>query len=109
VGLGHRLDHRPGQLSGGEQQRVAIARALVGNPRVLLADEPTGALDQRSGRMVVELLTEIAAGGTAVVLITHDRDLAAGMPRQVTLLDGRIVSDSAATAARDSGTLGVPR
>lgn len=100
VGLGHRLDHRPGQLSGGEQQRVAIARALVGTPRVLLADEPTGALDQRSGKVVVELLTEIAASGTAVVLITHERDLAAEMPRQVSILDGRIVSDSAAVMDR---------
>lgn len=95
VGLGHRLDHRPGQLSGGEQQRVAIARAVLGAPRVLFADEPTGALDQRSGRVVVELLVEIAQAGTAVVLITHDRDLAAGLPRQVSILDGRLVGDEA--------------
>lgn len=95
VGLGHRLDHRPGQLSGGEQQRVAIARALVGDPRVLFADEPTGALDQRSGRAVVGLLRDIAASGTAVVLITHDRELAAGLPRRIAILDGRVVADSA--------------
>lgn len=95
VGLGHRLDHRPGQLSGGEQQRVAIARAVLGRPGVLLADEPTGALDQRSGRIVVELLREIAAEGTAVVMITHDRELAAAFPRRVEILDGRLIADSA--------------
>lgn len=98
VGLGHRLTHRPSQLSGGEQQRVAIARAVVGQPRVLFADEPTGALDQASGQGIVRTLTEIAGRGTAVVLITHDRELAASLPRQVSILDGRVVSDTVALA-----------
>ncbi|WP_030168143.1 ABC transporter ATP-binding protein [Spirillospora albida] len=101
VGLGHRLGHRPHQLSGGERQRVAIARAVVGEPALLLADEPTGALDTASGDGVVELLRELAGGGTAVVLITHDRDIAARLPRRVGMRDGRIVRDAApAEAAR---------
>ena len=94
VGLGHRLDHRPDQLSGGERQRVAIARALVGRPPLLLADEPTGNLDSRSGAGIVELLHELNAGGTTVVVITHDQVLAARLPRQVAIADGRVVSDS---------------
>ncbi|QTE31090.1 ABC transporter ATP-binding protein [Pengzhenrongella sicca] len=96
VGLGHRLDHRPHQLSGGERQRVAIARALVGRPRLLLADEPTGNLDSRSGASIVGLLHELNAAGTTIIVITHDHELAARVPRQVTLADGRIVGDSAA-------------
>ena len=95
VGLGHRLDHRPHQLSGGERQRVAIARALVGQPPLLLADEPTGALDSRSGAGIVALLHELNAAGTTIVVITHDRELAARLPRQVAIADGRVVSDSA--------------
>jgi putative ABC transport system ATP-binding protein len=93
VGLGHRLDHRPHQLSGGEKQRVAIARAVVGEPAMLLADEPTGALDSASGAGVIELLRELAGGGTTVIVITHDRDIAATLPRQVRMRDGRIVQD----------------
>ncbi|MFI0449291.1 ABC transporter ATP-binding protein [Actinomadura sp. 6N118] len=95
VGLGHRLGHRPHQLSGGEKQRVAIARAVVGEPAMLLADEPTGALDSATGTGVIDLLRELAAGGTTVILITHDRDIADLLPRQVRMRDGRIERDDA--------------
>jgi putative ABC transport system ATP-binding protein len=94
VGLGARMKHRPGQLSGGEQQRVAIARAIVGNPSVLFADEPTGALDSTTGDRILELLTSIADSGTAVVIITHDPHIAERTQRQVSIHDGRIVSDT---------------
>lgn len=93
VGLGHRLEHRPHQLSGGEQQRVAIARAIVGNPPLVLADEPTGNLDTASGIAVVDILTELHLAGTTIIVITHDLDLAHSLPRQIALRDGRIVSD----------------
>ncbi|MGG7465200.1 ABC transporter ATP-binding protein [Plantibacter sp. YIM 135347] len=93
VGLGHRLTHRPNQMSGGERQRVAIARAVVGDPPLLLADEPTGNLDQKSGTSVVELLHELNLGGTTIVVITHDVELAERLPRRVTIRDGRVVSD----------------
>jgi putative ABC transport system ATP-binding protein len=96
VGLGHRLDHRPHQLSGGEKQRVAIARAVVGDPPLLLADEPTGNLDSVSGAGVLELLHELNREGTAIVVITHDRDVAAELPRRLDIRDGRIHSDSGA-------------
>ncbi|MHC9046683.1 ABC transporter ATP-binding protein [Microbacterium saperdae] len=94
VGLGTRMTHRPGQLSGGEQQRVAIARAIVGEPSVLFADEPTGALDSTTGERILELLTSIADAGTAVVIITHDPHIAERTQRQVSIHDGRIVSDT---------------
>ncbi|UPL19162.1 ABC transporter ATP-binding protein [Microbacterium aurugineum] len=94
VGLGSRMRHRPGQLSGGEQQRVAIARAIVGNPSVLFADEPTGALDSNTGEHILELLTSIADSGTAVVIITHDPNIAERTQRQVRINDGRIVGDT---------------
>jgi len=94
VGLGHRLDHRPHQLSGGEKQRVAIARAVVGDPPLLLADEPTGNLDSASGAGVLELLKALNREGTAVVVITHDLDVAAALPRRLEIRDGQIHSDS---------------
>ena len=95
VGLGHRLDHEPHELSGGEKQRVAIARAVVGEPAVLLADEPTGNLDTASGHGVMLVLRELRCAGTTVVVITHDRDLAASLDRHVVIRDGRVVGDNA--------------
>lgn len=96
VGLGERMDHRPGQLSGGQMQRAAIARALVLKPALLLADEPTGNLDSRSAGEVMELIREVHAEGQTVVMVTHDHEVAANAPRQVRLRDGRIEHDSAA-------------
>ncbi|MGW3984574.1 ABC transporter ATP-binding protein [Streptomyces mirabilis] len=93
VGLEHRMDHHPDQLSGGEKQRVAIARALVGSPGLLLADEPTGSLDSASGDDVIELLRRLNADGTTVLVITHDRERAASFPRCVGIQDGRIAFD----------------
>jgi putative ABC transport system ATP-binding protein len=99
VGLGHRLDHRPTQLSGGERQRVAIARALVGRPSIVFADEPTGNLDTASGAQIVSLLRELNADGTTIVVITHDLELAASLPRRVHLRDGRVERDERETIA----------
>jgi putative ABC transport system ATP-binding protein len=95
VGLGARATHRPSELSGGEMQRVAIARALANRPRLLLADEPTGELDQATGHQVADLLDRLHDDGTAVVLVTHDAAIAARAPRLVHMRDGRIVEDTA--------------
>jgi putative ABC transport system ATP-binding protein len=94
VGLSHRVDHVPHQLSGGERQRVAIARAVVNDPALVLADEPTGALDTANGQAVLNLLTALNLDGTTIAVITHDRDIATSLPRQVEFRDGRVVRDT---------------
>ena len=100
VGLGERLRHRPAQLSGGQQQRVAIARALVGEPDVMFADEPTGALDTRSGRAILELLRgTIDDGGRTLVMVTHDPSAAAWADRVVFMADGRLAGELVAPTA----------
>jgi ABC-type lipoprotein export system ATPase subunit len=93
VGLGHRSGHRPHQLSGGERQRVALARAVVGEPSLVLADEPTGNLDTRSGAEVMALLQGLNAAGTTIVVITHDPEVAGVIDRQVQMRDGAVVGD----------------
>ncbi|WP_293009646.1 MULTISPECIES: ABC transporter ATP-binding protein [unclassified Oscillibacter] len=107
VGLGSKINHRPAQLSGGQQQRVSIARALVGEPAVILADEPTGALDSHTGRDVLSLLQQLHAAGNTVVLITHDNSIAVQAQRIIRLEDGRVIydGDSHATEAVVSSSL----
>ena len=100
VGLGARADHRPSQLSGGEMQRVAIARALANRPRVLLADEPTGELDQATGLQIAALLDRVNADGTALVIVTHDPTLAGRARRVLAMRDGRIDHESVVEASR---------
>jgi putative ABC transport system ATP-binding protein len=99
VGLADRIHHKPHELSGGQRQRVAVARAVVGRPSLLLADEPTGALDSASGAAVLKLLHELRDAGTTIVVITHDHNVAAELPRQVHILDGEIESDDRAEQA----------
>ena len=99
VGLGDRLAHPPSKLSGGERQRAAIARALLGDPAIVFADEPTGNLDSQSSAEIVDLLRRLNAAGSTIAVITHDRQIAAAMPRQVSLRDGRIEDDTVRRAA----------
>ncbi|WP_085907834.1 ABC transporter ATP-binding protein [Kiloniella majae] len=103
VGLGHRLDHFPGQLSGGEQQRVALARAFAAEPKILLADEPTGNLDSTTGEMVIELLFKLQKDhDTTLILITHDPRLAAMCNRTITLQDGQLEEETTRSTAKDA-------
>lgn len=99
VGMAERADHRPSQLSGGQKQRAAIARALINEPRLILADEPTGNLDSQTARNILELFTELNQEGRTIILVTHDHGVARYTKRQIQVLDGKIVSDQATAAA----------
>jgi putative ABC transport system ATP-binding protein len=99
VGLSERASFKPAKLSGGERQRVAIARALVGRPTIVLADEPTGNLDSATGASIIELIGELNAAGATILMITHEAGLADQMPRQIRVLDGQVVSDTAKSEA----------
>jgi putative ABC transport system ATP-binding protein len=108
VGLAGRPHARPTQLSGGQRQRIAIARALVGRPAIVLADEPTGNLDQATGHAILALIDELHRAGSTIVVITHDHTIAERMPRKVEILDGHIVADTGPAADADLGPLGGP-
>ena len=97
VGMGHRMNHRPSELSGGQQQRVAIARAIAARPPIIMADEPTGNLDTRSGEEVMKILHELNEEGRTIVLITHDNDIARQATRAIRIIDGKVVSDTLAS------------
>jgi putative ABC transport system ATP-binding protein len=105
VGLGERMDHRPNQLSGGQRQRVAIARALIGDPSILLADEPTGNLDSATAREIMAMFAALHAAGNTIILVTHDPEVAAHARRTVTIRDGRIIGDNV-HAGNDAGAQG---
>ena len=97
VGMGHRMDHKPSELSGGQQQRVAIARAIAARPPIIMADEPTGTLDTRSGEDVMKILHELNEEGRTIILITHDNDIARQATRAIRIIDGKVVSDTLAS------------
>jgi putative ABC transport system ATP-binding protein len=104
VGLADRPHARPTQLSGGQRQRVAIARALIGQPAIVLADEPTGNLDQATGHSILDLVDQLHQAGSTIVVITHDRAIAERMPRKVEILDGLLVADSGSAPAEPSSS-----
>ena len=97
VGMGHRMDHKPSELSGGQQQRVAMARAIAARPPIIMADEPTGNLDTRSGEDVMKILHELNEEGRTIILITHDNDIARQATRAIRIIDGKVVSDTLAS------------